>query len=114
MTLLDPQAADRLAKLCGLLSSYHDGERASAALKADQLIRSHGLRWADIIAVRSAPPTSVEEQIDFCLGNGADIVTAWEEGFLRGIRDWPNSLTEKQRKKLEQLVAKVKAARCAS
>jgi hypothetical protein len=48
--LLDPDAADRLRKLCGMLGSEHDGERAAAGLKADQLVRQLGLTWADVIA----------------------------------------------------------------
>lgn len=40
---------DRLRKLCGMLGSAHDGERAAAALKADQLLRDSGLTWRDVI-----------------------------------------------------------------
>jgi hypothetical protein len=113
--LLDPRLADKLAKLCGLFSSDHDGERANAAAMADKLLRQLGLTWQQIISVPSAPvPATVEEQIAFCLDHGADMLTTWEWGFLNGIRDWPNSLTAKQRKKLEQLFRKVKAARSAS
>jgi hypothetical protein len=36
--LLDPRLADKLAKLCGLFSSDHDGERASAAAMADKML----------------------------------------------------------------------------
>jgi hypothetical protein len=53
---LEPAVADRLAKLCGMLGSAHDGERAAAAAKADQLIRGLGLTWRDIIV----PPIAVE------------------------------------------------------
>ena len=49
--LLDPQAADRLAKLLGMLGSYHDGEALTAARKADQCIRQLGLTWGDVIHV---------------------------------------------------------------
>ena len=48
MTLPAP-IVDRLVKLCGMLGSAHDGERAAAALKADTLVRGHGLRWPDVI-----------------------------------------------------------------
>ena len=47
---LDPHSADRLRKLCGMLGSEHDGERAAAAAKADELVRAAGLTWADVIA----------------------------------------------------------------
>lgn len=53
---LDPAAADRLRKLCGMLGSEHDGERATAAAKADEFVRSLGLTWADVIAAPSIIP----------------------------------------------------------
>jgi hypothetical protein len=49
--VLTPEAADRLAKLCGMFGSNHDGERAAAALKADQLVRQNGLTWHDVIVM---------------------------------------------------------------
>ena len=45
-TLLDPSAAERLAKLLGMLGSNHDGEVSNAARMADALVREHGLTWA--------------------------------------------------------------------
>ena len=48
MTILDPRTADKVAKLCGLFSSDHDGERAAAAAKVDQIIRACGLTWGRI------------------------------------------------------------------
>jgi hypothetical protein len=41
----DPYLANRLAKICGMFGSAHDGERAAAAALADGLIdrrASHG------------------------------------------------------------------------
>ena len=52
--LLDPQAAGRLAKVCGMLGSDHPGERANAALAADKLVRSLGLTWRDVIHISGA------------------------------------------------------------
>jgi hypothetical protein len=46
---LPESLAHRLVKLCGMLGSAHDGERAAAGLKADQLLRENGLRWPDVI-----------------------------------------------------------------
>jgi hypothetical protein len=116
MNALDPRLAEKLTRICGMFGSDHDGERAAAAAKADQLIRSHGLTWGQVISV-AAPSTAwltIEEQIDFCVLNGADILGPWEWEFVTGITDWSTSLTAKQRRKLEQLVAKVKTARCAA
>ena len=47
---LHPRAADRLTKLCGLLTSSHDGERANAAALASRLLTDCGLTWADLVA----------------------------------------------------------------
>lgn len=38
----------RFQKILGLLGSSHDGERAAAALKASQLLRSAGKSWSDV------------------------------------------------------------------
>src|SRR6516225_4924247 len=53
---LNPRSIDRLVKLLGMLGSSHDGERAVAALKANALVREHGLVWADVI------PTTPEQR----------------------------------------------------
>ena len=52
---LDPSAADRLVKLCGMFSSDGDGERATAARMANDLVRSNGLTWRDLLAPISPP-----------------------------------------------------------
>jgi hypothetical protein len=39
----------RLAKILGMLGSAHDGERASAAAKADQLVRGSGSTWHEVV-----------------------------------------------------------------
>ena len=43
----------RLVKLLGMLGSDHAGERASAGLAADQLVRSKGLSWADVVSLEA-------------------------------------------------------------
>jgi hypothetical protein len=101
MTMLDPRAADMLAKLCGLFSSDHDGERASAAQKANQLIRSRGLTWRQIIFAADPHDTqSTGDLINFALAAG-DVLTDWEREFLHGIRSWPNPLSEQQSRMLK-------------
>ena len=101
-TPLDHHAADRLTKLCGLFGSNHLGERAAAAAKADQLIRSHGLRWSDVIA---PVPISTFERIRFALGH-IDLLSLWERGFLLGIRG-KKTLSEKQLLVLDQIMEKL-------
>ena len=101
-TPLDPHTADRLTKLCGLFSSDHAPERATAAAKADQLIRSHGLRWSDVIA---PVPTGTTERIRFALGH-IYLLSRWEHGFLLGIRG-KQTLSEKQLLVLDQIMEKI-------
>lgn len=43
---IDPS---RLAKLCEMMASPHDGEALTAARKANELIRGAGLTWTDIV-----------------------------------------------------------------
>lgn len=116
MSALDPNVADKLAKLCGLFGSDHDGERASAAAMAEKLIRSYGLTWPQVISSSASRFGStpgiggltIEEQIDFVLREGDGVLNAWEEGFLRGIRG-RQFLTGKQLSKLSAIVSKAQA-----
>ena len=39
---------EKFSKVCGLLSSNHDGERAAAALKATAMINDAGLTWEHV------------------------------------------------------------------
>jgi hypothetical protein len=55
--MLDDLARRRLGKICGMFSSPFDGERATAAAKADALVRNAGLTWEQVItAVHLAEP----------------------------------------------------------
>jgi hypothetical protein len=77
---------ERLAKICGRLGSVHDGERAAAALKADQLVRGLGLTWREVLAPRSNLLTAPEAQslpakIEL-LRRHLPMLTEWERGFV--------------------------------
>ena len=39
----------RFAKLCAMLASPNEGERASAASKASEMLKAAGLSWGDVI-----------------------------------------------------------------
>jgi hypothetical protein len=106
MTHLDPSTADKLAKVCGLFGSAHDGERAAAAAKADKLIKERGLSWSDLLA--STPALSSDAMIAYAIRHGDDVLSCWEWGFLHGIRG-RQYLTERQLTKLGHVFAKVKA-----
>jgi len=103
---LDPTTADKLARICGLFGSLHDGERASAAAAADRLLRSRGLTWPQVISIPTSPDT-VEDLIATAMSR-PDLLDAWEEGFIRGIRGRQH-LTEKQITKLRDIAGRVAA-----
>lgn len=46
---MNAKELSRLRKICGLLASDHDGERAAAALRATSILRAAGLTWLDIV-----------------------------------------------------------------
>lgn len=113
---LDAATAERLAKLCGMFGSAHDGERSSAAALADKLVRSLGLTWQDIIrpandtgrepALRWEEPCTIEEALECALYYQAAL-TEWERKFVRDLRrkrTW--RLSEKQNDVLDQIVEK--------
>jgi hypothetical protein len=47
--MLDDDTAAKLAKICGMFGSEHEGERATAAAMADHFVRSRGLTWPQVI-----------------------------------------------------------------
>jgi hypothetical protein len=96
LTALTPEQRVRRARLCGMLGSDFDGERANAAFMANRLVRSLGLTWEDVLsaagdqAERSWPGADPDpgpraatprEQANFCLDSGVDW-NAWELEFL--------------------------------
>jgi hypothetical protein len=118
---LPKRELERLAAIAGMFGSHHAGERASAALLADRLVRGAGLRWHDVILAPVAMPApsgrnspngrssaSFAEQIAFALRSAA--INSWERGFLISIRE-RQSLSQKQLDCLERITRKVNASR---
>jgi hypothetical protein len=99
--LLDPQTAQRLAKLCGMFGSTFAGERAAAAARADSLVRSLGLTWFDVIAPRSPsppPPPPVDDwecMVEFCNDHAA-LLRPREREFIESMLWWRGEPTERQ------------------
>ena len=113
-----------MAKLCGLLGSSHSGERAAAALKADQLLKAHGLRWPDVICVPCAehaheePPDDLDD--DYSVDWDAVIVFCWERrerlkgrdlSFLDSMRSWNGLPTERQRRWIKDIARRLMRTR---
>ena len=59
---MDATSLARFRKLCGMLGSEHDGERAAAALKATELLKQSGTSWGEVgigkVPVASPGPSS--------------------------------------------------------
>ena len=118
---LDPRSIERLVKLLGMLGSNHDGERAAAALKANALVRDHGLVWSDIIPTphadrrpndaraKNQDDQKVDWRImrDFC-AQRSHLLRPREQEFIDHIDSWRGALTPKQRDWLIAIYARVK------
>jgi hypothetical protein len=56
------EVIERLRKICGMLGPEHEGERAAAVTRANELLAKHKLTWAEIIAGESAAPQPQQRQ----------------------------------------------------
>jgi hypothetical protein len=117
---LSPPSRERLARICGLLGSDYEGERANAALAATRLLQRHGLTWGDLFSPKQpdepplTPPSYGQHhltQAAFALRH-LDFLTDWEKTFVRSVASKPR-LTEKQRAHLAEIVTKVSQAAAA-
>jgi hypothetical protein len=107
--ILDPSTAAKLAKVCRLFASDKIGERAAAAAMADKLLRSCRLTWPQVFAAHIVPPDGIAAKVAFVADN-LDCLDPWQRGFVQSIRGH-RSLSEKQRGKLDEIVANVRASR---
>jgi hypothetical protein len=119
---LSPELRTRLVRLCGMLGSDFDGERASAGLLANRLIKSLDLTWEDVIRQvvetkqQQRPPWEEQQQdqdlppstkAKFCLDSGL-MWNAWEMQFLQDML-YRSRCSEKQKAVLDRLHDKAKA-----
>ena len=95
--------SERLARHLGMLGSEHPGERAAAALKADDLLKREGLKWRDVL--QSRDPLDVdsesESETDWrtmareCVAR-AGVLSDREISFVRSMMRWRGQPTERQ------------------
>jgi hypothetical protein len=105
--VLDPQSAARLVKLCGMLGSEHDGERAAAAFKADRFIRGLGLTWGDIVIPSHPVPASDWRRIaNYCLLL-RDQLNEREMEFVESIARYRGAPSDKQQHWLSRIYARL-------
>lgn len=113
---LDPAVAAKLAKVCGLLGSDHDGERAAAAAAGTRLLRALGLTWGDLFEPSPAP-MAVARQASalpphMALARAAlersALLDEWQRDFLASIAQQWRPLSPKQRASLERILHQVR------
>jgi hypothetical protein len=107
---LPPAVAELLARICGMMGSDHDGERAAAALQASRLLQRHGLTWRDVLlppAATYSPPQPPHVAAAERVLRQANHLNDWEVGFLRGIMAQP-SLSPKQAVRLDHIICKLR------
>jgi hypothetical protein len=118
-TTLDAPAADRLAKILGLLGSDHSGERDAAAQAADKLVRGLGLSWADVIRAPPAVPREHCSRFDAAADERSAIwfafhhrysLTPRDRQFVEGLTQWRRPLSAKQSKWLDDICGKLAEA----
>ncbi|MFL5254384.1 MAG: hypothetical protein ACJ8AI_16080 [Rhodopila sp.] len=108
----------RLARVCGLLGSEHDGEALAAARQAEKLRKKVGLTWEELLVSsarqRSADPPP-EELTDwrwachFCLERYWSL-TSWELDFVATVARYTKPPSAKQLIILHRLVARCRNA----
>jgi hypothetical protein len=108
---MTPVVRLRLAKLCGMLGSAHAGERAAAALKADQLVRAAGQTWHDVIEPQAAVPRRSgsldwRELLETCLRH-SEMFSQREQQFMFSMQRWRGAPTPKQADWLVALAERV-------
>jgi hypothetical protein len=109
--LLNPKAAEHLVKLCGLLGSNHEGERANAGKLADDFVRKLGLRWSDVICIATVNGTPAEWQgmALKCEQHWSEL-TERERDFVANLRRLRKPPSDRQLEWLETIAERLERA----
>ena|SRR5687767_15796017 len=116
---IPPDKRTRLVRLCGMLGSDFDGERANAGRMANDIVRGLGLTWDQVIAAsgqaeqprqerREKPPRTPPEVARFCLSSRG-VWTEWERKFLNDMLE-RYRLSDKQAQILSELLVRAERA----
>ncbi|MFL5252568.1 MAG: hypothetical protein ACJ8AI_06680 [Rhodopila sp.] len=108
----------RLARVCGLLGSDHDGEALAAARQAEKIRKKVGLTWEELLVPptrqRLADPPS-EELTDWRWAchfwlERYWLLTRWELNFVATVARYTKPPSAKQLHILHRLVARCRNA----
>jgi hypothetical protein len=118
MIALPPPTVAKLAKVCGLLGSDHDGERANAAAQATRLLKEAGLTWEEFVRrpcpTPQPPRQPYQQQAHDHRARArralmrAHLLNPWQKDFLSNIAVRHEPLTPKQAgvlRKIEERLA---------
>ena len=110
MSALPAEARTRLAKLLGLLGSYHAGERDNAAVAAHRLVTQAGVTWRQVVTPppieKKLPELGTWRQTCAQLLSQPGSLRKWEVGFLQDLPGF-RRLSVKQRYVLKQIADRV-------
>jgi hypothetical protein len=108
----------RLARVCGLFGSDHDGEALAAARQAEKIRKKLGLTWDELLApspypqVADPPPEELADwrwACHFCLERYHSL-TSWKLDFVAIIARYQKPPSAKQLRILQRLVARCRNA----
>jgi hypothetical protein len=108
----------RLARVCGLLGSDHDGEALAAARQAEKIRKKVGLTWEELLVPsirqrsKDLPPEDLTDwrwACHFCLER-YQWLTSWELDFVATIARYKKAPSAKQMAILQRLVARCRNA----
>jgi hypothetical protein len=115
----DRNAVDKLAKICGMLGSAHEGERAAAAAKATELLTSMKLTWSSVISKAFGEGNALAPVVqngganlwhmEYCcrlLREKRQHLSKWEIEFVISLSRRVAPVTAKQAYRLRQIGAK--------
>jgi len=108
----------RLARVCGLFGSDHDGEALAAARQAEKIRKKLGLTWEELLAPpprsKSAEPPP-EDLTDWRWACHFGLeryhsLTSWELDFVATVARYTKPPSAKQLRILHRLVARCRNA----
>jgi hypothetical protein len=92
-----------------MFGSHHDGERAAAASKAHDIILGLGVTWDQILLFPEGKAEMAEvRRTARTLLKHPDLFSDFEIKFLKNLKRYTQSLSQKQRDLLAQLVERLK------
>ncbi|MFL5281848.1 MAG: hypothetical protein ACJ8AW_12860 [Rhodopila sp.] len=104
----------RLARVCGLLGSEHDGEVLAAARQAEKIRKKLGVTWEELLVpsprprAADPPPEDLTDwrwACHFCLERYPSL-TSWELNFVATVARYQKPPSAKQLRILHRLVAR--------